>query len=90
MKYTVKIWFTLISFCFGYGSVLYCLFRFDHLAGGHLPGHYTTAEKYFVWCDYLSRRSRGKKCTFREVELEYFKKWREAIKLMKDAREKTI
>lgn len=59
----------------GRRSLIYYLFLIEHSAGGSLPGHYTTSERYFIWCDYLSRKAMGKKIKFSDVEFEYLKKW---------------
>lgn len=72
-----KIWYTILLTIFGKGTVIYTIFLFDKEADASLPGHYTTSERYMVWVDYLGRKSRGKKCTFEDVENEYIKKWQD-------------
>jgi hypothetical protein len=72
----IRIWYFILYYIFGPGSIIYALHTIDREAGAHLPGHYTHSERYFVWIDYLQRRSFGHRCTFENVEDEYFKKWR--------------
>lgn len=83
-----RIWYHILYQFFGPGSIIYVINKIDHEAGGHLPSQYTSSERYFVWIDYIRRKSLGNKCTFEEVESEYFKKWQsdfeEAKKILDD------
>jgi hypothetical protein len=75
LPFLFRIWYACIYLLFGRGTLIYSLFKLDYEAGAYLPGHYTTSERYFVWCDYIHRRMMGKKITYSDVENEYLKKW---------------
>lgn len=56
------------------------------------PFEYTWGQRYVLWIEYLSRRSTGVKCTYREVEFEYLKNFNdmvdEAVNKFREERDK--
>jgi len=83
MNWVNIIWYNVLLLMFGKGTVISRIFLLDKAASGNLPGHYTTPERYMVWIHYLHQKSKGKKCTFREVELEHFKEWQEEFEMVR-------
>ena len=92
LPWIFRVWYYFLIIIVGHGSVFWYMFRLDHEAGGALPGHYTTAERYFNWCSYLNRRASGERCTYEEVEDEFMEEWRknfqEAVNEFNRIREK--
>lgn len=70
-----KLFYSTIQVLLGYGSPLYYIINFDHMAGGSLPGTFTWNDRYFIWCDYVNRRSERENVTLQEVQVEQFNTW---------------
>lgn len=82
--------FYLFRFNLARGNILYYLASIESLS--KLPMDYTWGDRYMNWIEYLRLRSQGIKCSFSDVENEFFRYWSkkmdDAIILMEQERGK--
>jgi hypothetical protein len=92
VAYLLVIQYYQFRYTFAYFSIIHVLAIIDEQARTELPFEYTWGERYLLWIEYLNRRSKGVKCTYKEVEFEYLKNFNdmvdEAIKKFHEERDK--
>lgn len=79
MKIT-RIYYMILSYSFGYGSLLYWFAKLENETYPRLPTHTHWTDNYLIWCNYLVQKSIGKKVNFKEMKRKAKKEFQEKLK----------
>jgi hypothetical protein len=74
------IYYNFLNIFFGKGSFIYSLSVIEHESSTKLAIDHSWTDDYFLWCEYISKKSLGENITLEKIKQDYFKEWHEIIK----------
>lgn len=82
------IFYNIIQVLFGFGSFFSLIATIERETDAKLPGHHSWTDDYFIWCEYIRRKSRGENVSLTKMREKHFIKWQKKFKKTREKMDK--